>query len=278
MNRLRIASVDYLNAEPLTWGFEHGSVRDLAYLTKHPPAVIADMLSSGAVDVGLIPSIEYQRHEGLELLPGLCVGSRRRARSVLLVSRVPLKAIRSVALDTNSRTSVALLKVILAHHRLHDIEFSQASPPLPGMLKGRDAALIIGDPALTCETGELEVLDLGTAWNGMTGRPFVFAVWAKRIDTLLPEGLGPFVASHREGLAHREDTARRMAAPLALQADALEEYLNVDLHYDLGAAEVRGMDLFFRQARELDLVPGHQPIRFFSRTSRSQRNAAGASA
>ena len=136
------------------------------------------------------------------------------------------------------------------------------------MMSGHDAALIIGDAALTCDTGDLQVADLGEEWHKITGRPFVFAVWAKRVDTLLPEGLRPFVASHREGLAHIDDIARAYSASLGLPPGSLKEYLTADLHYDLGPQEVRGMDLFFRQARELDLVPGHRPIRFLSRTHR----------
>ncbi len=271
MTPIRVASVHYLNADPLTWGFEHGAVRRSVRLSRHAPSRIPDLLASGEVDVGLIPSIEYQRVDGLELLPGMGVGSNRRARSVLLVSSRPMESIRSVALDGNSRTSAALLRIVLAHRRVTGVAFSEHPPALRDMLADHDAALIIGDPALTCDTSGLRVWDLGAEWHAITGLPFVFAVWAKRTVTYLPEGAGPFLASLREGLAHIDDISGAMATPLGLPARSLQEYLRVDLHYDLGEQEARAMDLFFRQARELGLVPGHRPIRFLARPSENPR-------
>ncbi len=262
MTPIRVASVHYLNAAPLTWGFEHGAVRRSVHLSRHAPSRIPDLLVSGEVDVGLIPSIEYQRVDGLELLPGMGVGSNRRARSVLLVSSRPMESIRSIALDRSSRTSAALLQIVLAHRGVTGVAFSERPPALRDMLADHDAALIIGDPALTCDTSGLRVRDLGAEWHAITGLPFVFAVWAKRTVTYLPEGAGPFLASLQEGLAHIDEIAGAMAAPLGLPARSLQEYLRVDLHYDLGERETRAMDLFFRQARELGLVPGHRPIRF----------------
>lgn len=269
MTPLRVASVHYLNADPLTWGFEHGSVRRFVQLSKHAPSRIPDLLLSGEIDVGLIPSIEYQRIDGLEILPGMGVGSSGRARSVLLVSPRPMESIRSVALDGSSRTSAALLRIVFAHRRISGVEFSEHPPALRNMLVDHDAALIIGDPALTSDSTGLRVWDLGAEWHDITGLPFVFAVWAKRTDTVLPDGAGPFVTSLEEGLAHIDEIAAAMAAPLGLPAASLQEYLRVDLHYDLGERETQAMALFFRQARELGLVPGHRPILFMAAPSNS---------
>jgi chorismate dehydratase len=269
MTPLHVASVHYLNADPLTWGFEHGSVRRFVHLSKHAPSRIPDLLLSRAIDVGLIPSIEYQRIEGLEILPGMGVGSSGRARSVLLVSPRPMESIRSVALDGSSCTSAALLRIVLDHRRISGVEFSEHPPALRNMLADHDAALIIGDPALTCDSTGLRVWDLGAEWHDITGLPFVFAVWAKRTDTVLPDGAGPFVTSLEEGLTHIDEIAAAMAAPLGLPAASLQEYLRVDLHYDLGERETQAMALFFRQARELGLVPGHRPIRFMAAPSKS---------
>jgi len=274
MTPLRVASVHYLNADPLTWGFEHGSVRRFVHLSKHAPSRIPDLLQSGEIDVGLIPSIEYQRIDGLEILPGMGVGSSGRARSVLLVSARPMESIRSVALDGSSRTSAALLRIVLAHRRISGVRFSEHPPALRDMLADHDAALIIGDPALTCDSTGLRVWDLGAEWHDITGLPFVFAVWAKRTGTILPDGAGPFVTSLEEGLAHIDEIAAATAAPLGLPAGSLQEYLRIDLHYDLGERETQAMALFFRQARELGLVPGHRPIRFMAAPSNSVHPSA----
>lgn len=275
MTPLRVASVHYLNADPLTWGFEHGSLRSSVRLSKHAPSLIPDLLRSGEVDVGLIPSIEYQRMEGMEIIPAMGVGSSNRARSVLLVSARPIDSIRSIALDGSSRTSAALVRIILAHRRITGVTFSEHPPALRAMLAGHDAALIIGDPALTCEPTGLDVRDLGTEWNDITGLPFVFAVWAKRIDTQLPDGVGPFAASLQEGLAHIDEIAAVMATPLGMPVAALQDYLRVDLHYELGERETQAMTLFFRQAHELGLVPGHRPIRFTASPPTGVRAALG---
>jgi chorismate dehydratase len=274
MTPLRVASVHYLNADPLTWGFEHGSLRRYVSLSKHAPSLIPELLQSGEVEVGLIPSIEYQRMDDLEILPGMGVGSSSKARSVLLVSARPMESIRSVALDGSSRTSAALLRIVLAHRRITGVRFSEQPPALRAMLAAHDAALIIGDPALTCESTGLNVWDLGEEWNSITGLPFVFAVWAKRIDTQLPDGVGPFAASLQEGLAHIDEIATAMAVPLDLPVASLQEYLRVDLRYELGERETQAMALFFRQARELGLVPGHRPIRFTTAPSVGVRPAA----
>jgi len=271
MTPLRVASVHYLNADPLTWGFEHGSVRRFVQLSRHAPSRIPALLLAGEIDVGLIPSIEYQRIDGLEILPGMAVGSSSRARSVLLVSKRPMESIRSIALDGSSRTSAALLRIILVHRKITGILFSEQPPSVRAMLAAHDAALIIGDPALTCDRTGLRVWDLGEEWHTITGLPFVFAVWAKRIGTPLPDGTGPFAASLREGLAHIDEMAEAMAVPLGLPAASLREYLRLDLHYDLGDREMQGMALFFRQAREFGLVPGHHPIRFVAASPKSAR-------
>jgi len=273
MTPLRVASVHYLNADPLTWGFEHGSARRLVRLSKHAPSHIPDLLRRGEVDVGLIPSIEYQRIDGLEILPGMGVGSRGKARSVLLVSRRPLESVRSIALDGSSRTSAALLRIVLSHRGISGVVFTEHPPALRAMLAAHDAALLIGDPALTCDTSGLRVWDLGEQWHLITGLPFVFAVWAKRIGTPLQDGAAPFAASLQEGLANIDAIAAAMAAPLGLPAAALQEYLRADLHYELGARETQAMALYFRQARELGLVPGHRPIRFMAAPSERVRHS-----
>lgn len=260
MQPLRIATVPYVNAAPLIWGFREA--RDAAFeLVAEPPARIADLLRSGRVDVGLLPVIESQRLEEVELLPGLCVASRRRARSVYLASRRPLHQVRRIALDSSSRTSAALLRVILAHRRVTGVSFSESPPSLPDMLRDHDAALLIGDAALTADTTGLERYDLAEEWFRMTGLPFVFAVWAVRTGTPLPHGARPFVDSCRDGLAHIEEIARREGARLALPPDTVADYLRSNIHYGLGEEERRGLDLFLRRAHDLGLIGAPRPLK-----------------
>jgi len=193
MHRMRLATVPFLNAEPLLWGFRRGPYRDIASIEAIPPSGIPARLRAGTIDLGLIPVIEIQRWSELEILPHLCIAAKRRARSVLLVSRVPVDRIRSVALDENSRTSAALLRILLEHRGMRGVVYHEAAPSLRAMLRDHDAALLIGDPALRADTAGLEVLDLGGEWHAATGLPFVFAVWAIRRGATLPDGLRPFL-------------------------------------------------------------------------------------
>jgi chorismate dehydratase len=270
METLRLASVPYVNAQPLTWGFLKGPYRGLFEVTQVPPASIADLLRSGRADIGLIPSIEYQRLEEVELLPYLCIGAQRRARSVYLASRVPLGEIRSVALDAHSRTSAALIKIVLAHKGIEGVTYREQAPSLRAMLRDSDAALLIGDPALTADTTGLEVHDLAAEWVAITGLPFVFALWAVRADAALPDGLRPFLESRQMGVANIPAIAREAARRLRLPPESVESYLRTNIHYHLGSEESRGLDLFFRQAREQGLVPGHRAIRFRAAAEREE--------
>src|SRR5437867_2455443 len=171
MEEVRIASVPFVNARPLTWGFLRGPYRGIFRVRHVSPGRIPDLLRAGETDVGLIPSIEYLGLPGVEFLPQLCVASKRRVRSVLLASAVPVETIRSVAVDANSRTSVALLKILLWHKGVRDVRYTAQAPSLKEMLRDHDAALLIGDAALTADTAGLEVLDLAAEWFALTGPP-----------------------------------------------------------------------------------------------------------
>jgi chorismate dehydratase len=146
--KLRISLVHYLNSAPLGWAFLHGPFRDQFEVLPASPAVCADQLASGEVDIGLIPSIEYQRIPDLHIIPGISIASLGEVRSILLIKPKGQDSIRSVALDTSSRTSVALAKILLQVKMELRPEYVP-HPPDPAAMLGRcDAALVIGDPAL----------------------------------------------------------------------------------------------------------------------------------
>lgn len=244
--------MQYLNTAPLVWGMVHGSFRgrfDLAFTT---PACCAEDLRSGRADVGIIPSIEYQRIDGLKLLPGIAIASKRRVRSVLLLARAPIEQVRSVALDTSSRTSAALVEVILRRFYQLDVLTRPASPDPDAMLRTADAALLIGDPALVY-AGGARIYDLAEEWRRFTGLPFVFALWAFRpgpgVDST--DLVGDFVASRDQGLAHVEDIAVEWAPRLGLTVEALKIYLTENIDYTLDEENLAGLRLFYRLAHEI---------------------------
>lgn len=275
MDLLKLASVSFVNAAPLNYGFLHGPHRTIAATALVPPARIGGLLASGEADAGLIPSIDFQTLDAVTLLPGVCIASRRRARSVFLASRVPIEKVRRVALDAHSHTSAALLRILFAHRGLHGVVWGERAPSLRAMLRDHDAALLIGDAALTAETTGLEVLDLAADWRAITGLPFVFALWAVRDGVALRDGAEPFLESYRLGAARIAEIAGEAAARLGLEVAAIEDYLTTNIDYRLGPEEIRGLDLFYRQAFELGVAPRHRPIRFLATTGPEPAAAMG---
>ena len=259
--KIRVGIVDYLNSKPLAWDFLCGRLDDRYEAVYRPPARVAEMLAAGEVDVGLIPTIEYQRIPGLEVVPGVCVAAREAVRSVLLVSKVPFGEIRRLALDHNSRTSVALVTILLRERYGADPKAYPAAPRLDEMLADADAALVIGDPALRIDAGEELVLDLASEWRQHTGLPFVFAFWAARRGLDAPALAADFAASLDHGRTHLAEIADRTASQLDLDRRDLLAYLEDNLSFDLGREEVAGVEEFFRRAHEHDLIAPPRPVR-----------------
>lgn len=258
MPKLRVGIVDYLNSKPLAWGFLKGHHANLFAPELHPPARVARLLSDGALDVGLIPSIEVARIPGLEVLPGLCVAAEREVRSVLLVSREPLERVRRIALDANSRTSVALLRILCADRFGIAPEFTVQAADVERMLAGAEAALVIGDPALQVDRERYRVHDLAGEWRALTGLPFVFAVWAVRSSVDFPDLAVYFKNSLRHGLASLDSLVRESAAELGLDTEVIHRYLTEHLRFFLGDEERKALGEFYRRAHAhglIDAVP-----------------------
>ena len=261
MPKLRVGIVNFLNSKPLAWGFLKGHHADLFAPTYHPPAMVARLLGQGALDIGLIPSVEVQRIPGLKILPDLCVASTHEVKSVILVSRGPLEQVKRVALDQNSRTSVALLRILLQERGIHP-EYLHERPDPERMLSEADAALLIGDPALKVERDRYQVIDLAAEWNALTGLPFVFAVWAVRAGVDLPDLAFYFKSSLRYGLSSVDTLSREAAAELGLDSADVRSYLTENLHYFLRQEELAGLEEFYRRAHAHGLILEPRPLEF----------------
>src|ERR1700678_1460639 len=160
MRRLRISAISYLNTAPLMWDFEHGEAGRSFDISYTLPSACARALEAGTADIGIIPAAAYVQIPGLVVLPGVAIASRRPVRSILLVSRVPVEEIRTVALDTSSMTSVALTKVLFEKWLGGGRNFSPMAPNIDQMLDSHDAGLVIGDPALQIDRSHYFTLDL----------------------------------------------------------------------------------------------------------------------
>lgn len=254
---LRLGVVSYLNAAPTVYGLD----RDPAFrLVRDVPSRVADLLHAGDVDLGLIPSIEYAAGD-YAIVPGVAIGSRGPVRSVNLYHRVPLEAVRRVALDISSRTSVALARVLL-HERLgRDPEYVAAAPSVPAMLAGADAALVIGDHALYFD-GPVDRLDLGAEWLARTGLPFVFAFWAGPPGVVTPLGVRRLQAALAAGLDALPAIASSYNGLGAGRGSLNEAYLRGNIVFALGEAEQQGLREFYRRAHALSLIPRVPELRF----------------
>src|SRR6185436_18912779 len=229
----RVGSVKYLNAVPLTRGLED----QIVFAT---PAELARLLRAGKLDAALVSLTEVLLNDGYDILDGIAVASLGEVLSVFLAHRRPLEEIRQVHCDAASLTSVNLLKVLLAGRGLKP-EFV----PLADYTRASelDAVLLIGDPAIDfLRAGHPHAIwDLGTAWNELTGLPFVYAVWALRrgIENKgLRQALREAKVFGLETLDHIVSSRTEYDAPFR------RDYLGWHIHYHLGTDEKRGIAHF----------------------------------
>ena len=261
--RTRLGVVSYLNTRPLVQAFESGDFEHPFDLVYDVPSRCADRLHKGETDVALIPSVEIGRGpEPYRVVPGVGITSFGPVRSVLLVLNKDPEEVRSLALDTSSRTSVVLSQVVLQKRYGCRPEVFQ-SPPDPGrMLEVADAALLIGDPTFELDLNARRVLDLGEAWTGLTGLPFVYACWTGRAGVLRSGEAEMLIRAKETGVRHipaiAECYARSNPFPAALYADYLTRYIG----YDVGEAELEGLRRFYAYAFELGLIQKIPEVRF----------------
>jgi len=272
---LRISLVDFLNARPLTWGLLHEPPAGVS-VSRDLPSVCAQKLAEGSADVGLIPSIEYQRIPNLRAVPGLGIAAASEVRSVLLVSDVSREKIRSVWLDPASRTSAALVRILLKRVYGLEPEYREAErgtrdadgdPPSPESRvpspSRTDARLIIGDPALKTRLNGKVVLDLAAEWRAFSGHSFVFAFWAVRGEEAAATEVAPLLRRSYE--AGRRNFGRLIgeeSAQTGLSEAVVEDYLRHSLHYELTGGDLAGLDLFYRMAEEDGLIASARPLDF----------------
>jgi chorismate dehydratase len=252
MTQVRLGAVGYLNARPLVYGLEATPRFAVRY---DVPSRCAALLHDDTIDVGLIPSIEYLRGGPYRVVPRLAIASRGAVESVALYAKKAIADVRSIAMDTSSRTSVALVGVLCA--RLFKIRpaIEPRGPDLSDMLQHCDAALLIGDNALFLEDRPgVQKIDLGEAWLTLTGLPFVYAFWAGRPNALVPADVVALQHARDEGVKRPADLARAYLAEAPERQALGARYLRDIIKYDLGDDERAGLETFYRYAAEIGIV------------------------
>lgn len=291
MSKLRISIVEFLNTTPLVWGFTNGPLRGKYDLEFAVPAKCAESLRAGTADIGIIPAIEYQRMDGGVVFPSMAVAAKGEVRSILLLSKKPIEKVARIALDTSSRSSQALVRILCKRLWRIAPEFVDAQPDVATMLATADAALLIGDPALRISVAvegsaisqaggakccqavaselpvrgvdALYIYDVATQWQQLTGLPCVLAVWVARTrEAARAEVVEDFLASKEFGLARIREIAEVSAPKLNLPAAALENYLRDNIDFSLDDENRRGLELYFQYCAESGLIPAARPVQF----------------
>ena len=273
MARLRVSAISFLNTAPLMWDFEHGNLErdfEVAYTL---PAVCAAQLREGKADIGIIPVITYATIPDLVVIPDIAIAARGPVRSILLVSKVPLEQIESVAADTSSRTSVALTRIVLRKWARGSHHFQPMEPELERMLARCDAALLIGDPALAVDRQRYHVYDMAEEWYRHTGKPFVFAFWAVRAAVAYPGLAEIFQRSRDHGLQPESvrHLAREWGPRLGISEHDVVSYLTGNIHYRLDPECLEGLDLFFEYCMELGIVAAVPRLQFLGAHARIEQ-------
>ena len=274
-SRLRVGAVSFLNTKPLIYPLLNEDIQTDIALSVDVPSRVATLLSEGELDVGLIPIIEYFRAKpsGTDycVLPDISIASHGSVKSIQLFSRVPISDIRCIALDTSSRTSVALLKILLAEKYGVSPAFTTCAPTvIPGaVLQNRqcppfEAVLLIGDPALRHLGSTAYSVDLGEAWYRLTGLPFVYACWVARGEASLADLPEVLRQSKTLGIAQIPEIARLEAGKLGLPENLCLDYLQNRIKYDLGESEIAGIEHFYKYAVKNNLAPACRSFTFVS--------------
>jgi chorismate dehydratase len=278
--RLRVSAISFLNTAPLMWGFDHEDLRRQFEVHYTVPAVCAQELRMGMADIGIIPVIAYQTIPDLIVIPKVSIAANGAVRSILLISKKPIEQIKSVATDSSSRTSVALCRVLMRKWYGGQRVFTAMEPKLTTMLTEADAALIIGDPALTVDCAEYKCIDLAAEWKRLTGKPFVFAFWAVRKAALAGQKAdlpGIFQTSRDHGLEPEnvEKLAREWAPRVGISEADVKSYLTKNIQYSLDKAQLEGLQLFYQLAAENGVIPAVKPLEFIEQARGMDSALAG---
>ncbi len=226
--KVRVGSVSYLNSKPLIYGFEQGLMKDDLELFIDYPSAIARLLIEDKIDIGLVPVAIIPFLKEHYIVSDYCIGCDGEVATVCLFSDVPVDEIKTILLDYQSRTSVALLKLLLKDHWKLSPELVDAKEDYEKRINGTTAGLVIGDRAFVQRTRSPYVYDLGKAWKDMTGMPFVFAAWVSN-KQLSPLFLEKFNNANNYSLANLDEIL--LAYP-STNFD-LKQYFTTYIKYDL---------------------------------------------
>jgi chorismate dehydratase len=243
MVKYKISAVSYLNTVPFIYGLKQSKLIHTIDLQLDYPSICADKLINGDVDLALVPVVVIPKLQDLQIISDYCIGANGGVGTVCLYSDVPITEIESIALDYQSRTSVKLLKILLKEYWELNPELKNTEVGFEDSIKGKNAALVIGDRAFALNTKHKFIYDLSAIWKEMTGLPFVFASWVT--NTKLPQGfITTFNKAIEKGLSDI-DKALILESANYPNCKNPKDYLNNKISYHLDSEKKKGMELFF---------------------------------
>jgi chorismate dehydratase len=262
MHKTVLGAVGYLNARPLVYGLDRR--QDLFDVRYDVPSTCAALLHAGDVDLGMIPSVEYLRGpDAYRIVPDIGIISDGAVASVALFSRVPIAHVRRIGLDTSSRTSAGLVRILCKEAWHIEPTFERLPPEAAVRAEGCDAALVIGDPALFLDAGAagLTKIDLGSEWTRTTGQPFVWAFWAGRPDAVDARVVAALQEARDAGVAASDAIADDYCG--GTRAALCRAYLRDNIKYRLGQRELAGLGRYYELAAVHGLVDGAGPVELY---------------
>ena len=242
--KVRVGAVSYLNTKPLIYGIEKGMIKEEADLVIDYPSKIATMLLSDEIDVGLVPVAIIPQMKEHFIISDYCIGCVGEVASVCLFSEVPLDKIEKVLLDYQSRTSVALLKLLINDYWKINVSFEDTSGDYQSKISGTTAGLVIGDRALAQRKISSFIFDLGDEWGKFTGLPFVFAAWIsnKRLDDTF---IKKFNKANAYGLDRIDEVVEENEYPIF----NLGHYYSDCISFNLDESKKKGLEMFLNKLK-----------------------------
>ena len=244
MQKKRVSAISFYNTLPFIYGISNSKIMDDIELSIDPPAICADRLIAGSVDMGLVPIASMSEIKNASIFSNYCIGADGPARTVLLASEVPIEEIKEIILDYQSRTSVQLIKLLVHEFWHFNISFKMGSAGFEKTeIKNKTAAIVIGDKAFIVEKKYNYSYDLAEVWKNFTGLPFVFACWVTNCK-LEKRFVDKFEEAILYGVSHISDAALTAKFNGLNCISDIEHYLRNNMSYNLDEKKKEGMRLF----------------------------------
>lgn len=242
MVNYKVSAVSYLNTIPFIHGIKSSNISDFIDLQLDYPSVCAQKLLNKEVDIALVPVVVLKDNPQFNIISDYCIGSNGKVDTVCLYSDVPFKEIENIYLDYQSRTSIALLKVLCKEYWNISPKFSNPTEGFENKIERETAALIIGDRAFSANGKYKFVYDLSEIWKEMTGLSFVFACWISNRN--IEENFTyEFNKSLKMGVENVEEAIKKESDNYP-HCKNPKEYLNNRISYLLDENKRKGMELF----------------------------------